>query len=408
MRRKRRLTGLERRGDGYRVRIRIGGKRESVTAATTDRRTAIALIEQRIAELERDAEWERVSAALGQVTKRRMRELFQWFEETHVPALAPGAQASYRDSLRPLRAYFVDTIDNPLADSIEGRHVDDYLAWRRVHWLGAERKLKNTPKATGDTAQPAEKPAPRPVSNRTLAKDRAVLHRVFRLAKKRREVTHNPVTDTEKPKADPRNPVILSDDQFEALLKAIGDRPMLKLYALMLNETGMRCESEVLWLHWGDVSFDGGSITVVSGRGGHWTKSGKGRVVPMTPRLVAALREHFARFRFNVADSPWIFFHQFTGRRFSTGARIASLREGFHAAARRAKLPLEFRQHDLRHRRVTTWLAAEKSPVKVMKALGHSDLKVTMGYYSFVSDDLKSLVESCPTPQHLRETASSA
>jgi integrase len=60
-----------------------------------------------------------------------------------------------------------------------------------------------------------------------------------------------------------------------------------------------------------------------------------------------------------------IFFYQFTGRRFKAGSRIAVLREGFHAAARRAKLPTGFRQHDLRHWRATSWLAAKKSPVKV-------------------------------------------
>jgi len=104
----------------------------------------------------------------------------------------------------------------------------------------------------------------------------------------------------------------------------------------------------------------------------------------MRGRLAAALREHFAQYRFNSAESPWLFFHGFTGRRFKAGTRIASPREGFNAAARRAKLPAEFRQHDLRHRRVTTWLAAGESPVKVKEALGHSDLKTTMGYYRFV------------------------
>jgi hypothetical protein len=77
---------------------------------------------------------------------------------------------------------------------------------------------------------------------------------------------------------------------------------MLKLFALVLNETGMRCESEALWHRWEEeVSFDATKITVVSGRDGHRTKSGKGRVVPMTPRLAAAMREHFARFCFNAA-----------------------------------------------------------------------------------------------------------
>lgn len=34
-------------------------------------------------------------------------------------------------------------------------------------------------------------------------------------------------------------------------------------------------------------------------------------------------------------------------------------------AAERAKLPDDWRKHDLRHRRVTTWLSEGHSPVKV-------------------------------------------
>ena len=57
---------------------------------------------------------------------------------------------------------------------------------------------------------------------------------------------------------------------------------------------------------------------------------------------------------------------------------------GVKAAARRAKLPPSFVLHDLRHTRVTSWLAASESAVLVQQALGHSDLKTTMGYYSHV------------------------
>lgn len=59
----------------------------------------------------------------------------------------------------------------------------------------------------------------------------------------------------------------------------------------------------------------------------------------------------------------------------------------------RANLPTGFRQHDLRHRRVTTWLAQGKSPALVQQAMGHSDVKTTMGYYRFLPEHLRSLVD---------------
>ena len=87
-------------------------------------------------------------------------------------------------------------------------------------------------------------------------------------------------------------------------------------------------------------------------------KSGAGRWVPMTPRLRQAMKEHFARYRFG--GSPWVFHHTLRKRHAEKGARIRGLHRAFRSAAARAKLPPELRQHDLRHRRVTSWLAEGK------------------------------------------------
>jgi len=51
--------------------------------------------------------------------------------------------------------------------------------------------------------------------------------------------------------------------------------------------------------------------------------------------------------------------------------------------------PLDFNQHDLRHRRVTTWLAEGKNPVHVKEAMGHADLATTMGYTHLAKEHLR-------------------
>ncbi|MCH8850234.1 MAG: GNAT family N-acetyltransferase [Chloroflexi bacterium] len=165
----------------------------------------------------------------------------------------------------------------------------DYLNWRRTHSRG--RAV---------------------ASNRTLQKDRATLHAVFAFAEELELREGNPVRRVSVPKADPRDPVILSDDQYERVLSECAERPMLSLYVLVLGETGARCESEALYLRWEDVDFEGGFLRIASGRDGHRTKSGKGRWVPMTPELKDAVREHFARFRFAMyrgEQTPWVFHH---------------------------------------------------------------------------------------------------
>ena len=163
------------------------------------------------------------------------------------------------------------------------------------------------------------------------------------------------------------------------------------------------------YLRWEDVDLDEGFLWIASGRDGHRTKSGKGRWVPMTPKLRAAMRGHFAQFRFapyGGQPTPWVFHHTTTRRQAMGGQRIAVLRRAFENAVERAKLPSELHQHDLRHRRVTTWLAAGADAVKVREAMGHADLRTTMDYTHLVRENLRSLVEPTGRTQSPAATAS--
>jgi len=116
----------------------------------------------------------------------------------------------------------------------------------------------------------------------------------------------------------------------------------------------------------------------------------------MTRRLRDAVRDHFAAHRMQVYGgerSPWIFHHTVNRRRAIVGERIKCLRRGFEGATKRAGLPNDLNQHDLRHRRVTTWLQGGHPILKVRDAMGHSTVRVTEGYLHLVSTDLLSLVE---------------
>lgn len=371
---RRRPGNLERRGDSYRVRLCIGGKRHKFTIPTTDRRLA----ERFAATKARELEEELARKAAGIRTGVTMSELLALFGSQSLPTLSRNTRRTYGDSLKPIRAYFVDVLGDPPVDRLRTADVVAFLSWRRTWRVKGRRK--KAPIA--------------PVSNRTLQKDRAVLHAVMALAARMEFAPSNVVARAEPPKADPRSPVILTTDEYDALLRECGGRPMLALYVTLLGETGLRCESEALWLRWEDVDLDQKFLHVVSGRDGHRVKSGRSRFVPMTGRLVAALKEHFAHFYFG--GSPWVFHHQTTGRHHRRGERIGTMRVALYAAAKRAKLPAHFRPHDLRHRRVTTWLADGQNPVHVKEAMGHSDLRVTMGYTHLAKEHLRALVEERP------------
>ena len=71
----------------------------------------------------------------------------------------------------------------------------------------------------------------------------------------------------------------------------------------------------------------------------------------------------------------------------------------------RAELPAGFLPHDLRHRRITKWLAEGKSAVLVKEAVGHADLRTTMGYTHLAKEHLRSLVVGEPTLDGLVQDA---
>jgi site-specific recombinase XerD len=54
---------------------------------------------------------------------------------------------------------------------------------------------------------------------------------------------------------------------------------------------------------------------------------------------------------------------------------------------------------------VTTWLAAGQDVVLVKEAVGHADLRTTMGYTHLVRENLRSLVEEPSTTNGRRGKA---
>ncbi|HKW10042.1 MAG TPA: hypothetical protein VJO33_06660, partial [Gemmatimonadaceae bacterium] len=214
MPRKKTPGNIERLTDCYRVRLSVGGERHYFTLPTTVRADAVAFAKKKYDELTRSAE---ARARAGIEGVRRISALLTDFEAEALPPLAKGAADAYRDSLKPIRAYFVDVLEDPRLESIQAKHVENYLTWRRLRRGKKPRSGRRAPrKAEQHTA---ESP-PKPVSNRTLAKDRAVLHRLFAFAARRQYVDSNPVARTERPKADKHEPVILNPEQYEKLLDA--------------------------------------------------------------------------------------------------------------------------------------------------------------------------------------------
>lgn len=312
---------IERHGDQWRVTLSVNGTRHRLYLDGD-------MEEGDIQEAAR-TEYDRIrsQAQEGDVQGRTVRssKLLDELEANILPTLAPGTQRSYRDSLKPIRDYFVDNGQDRRVDRIRSGHIRRYLNWRRRKRRGGQG----------------------PLSNRTLAKDRAVLSRLFAYAVKMEWVKGNPAATVEQPKSDGREYVILrrgedgTSPAYENLLEECAkSSDQLHLYALILGETGVRCESEALWIEWNDIDLSGDppAIWITGRRRDHRSKSGKGRWAPVSERLERALRDYMARYRFDGTDSPHLFHHLQDRRRAKRGDRVKSFRRPFDSAAQRAKL----------------------------------------------------------------------
>lgn len=406
---------IEERGDSFRVILRVAGTRHAFTLAGVDRKEAEEWAVRKEAELSEQAKRRALGlpdllpfAGIGAQKCREQAPrgaepapagFLDKYELDKLPELAPNTQKGYAEILERAREFFDARHPGIRVDEVRPGHVREYLTWRKG------RRWRKGKKGAGSVRVEGQ------ASARTVQKERATLRAAFEYAVELELIDHNPAAAVKAPKITKRTPVLLTPEQFEELLRECEGDPMLWLYALTLGETGERCDSEALWTEWEDVRLEDGFLWVESGRNGRRTKSGKGRWVPMTPRLVAAMREHFARFRFATyggSPSPWVFHHVRTRRHAKAGQRITSLRRAFKGAAARAGLPDDLHQHDLRHRRVTTWLAEGRNAVHVKEAVGHADLRTTMDYTHLAREHLRSLIDpapAAPEPERARRPA---
>ena len=172
---------FERRGRGWRWRVCVGGQYHRYTIPTVEQRDAEAWARKKYEELERQA----VRRTDGLPTGLRVSDLIAYYEVERLPRLAPGTQKAYRGSLKLVRSYFLEQLGDPPLDRIRPAHVSDFLDWRRRHRLDGSELLHG----------------------RTVAKDRAVLHRLFDAAVEKEWREGNPVTKVEVEEADRKSVV---------------------------------------------------------------------------------------------------------------------------------------------------------------------------------------------------------
>jgi integrase/recombinase XerD len=181
---------------------------------------------------------------------------------------------------------------------------------------------------------------------------------------KRRDVRE----DLPYPKERHRLPVVLSPDEVQRLIahaKNLYHRTML----LTLYGAGVR-RSELCQLKVRDIDSQRMVLRIEQGKGG------RDREIPLSPTLLAALREYYRWMR------PQTYLFPGTRHGWRADAPITSkvVWEAVHLAARKAGIEKRVTPHTLRHSYATHLLEAGTDLRTIQLLLGHADLSHTTVY----------------------------
>lgn len=188
------------------------------------------------------------------------------------------------------------------------------------------------------------------------------LSRIYTLATDQDLAAVNPCHKVKKLLMDNARTRYLSVEEEERLLEVMTGRiTHLGPIVIIAIDTGLR-RGELLSLEKEQVDFILNVINVKR------TKSGKGRTVPMTPRVSEELKRLCEN-----SDSRYLFGNP------DTGKAITDVKHSFTSAARAAGIE-DFTFHDLRHTFGTRLAASGADVVKIKELMGHSSITTTMRY----------------------------
>jgi integrase len=232
----------------------------------------------------------------------------------------------------------------------------------------------------------------------TITSNVNIVSRLFRYAKKRKLVPHNPVRDLDRddrPGAHRQTePRYLTGEELKTLLAEMSDT--MRPVGAACTYAALRV-SEALGLRWQDVDFKAGMITVVGqlGRDGKtWVPIPKTEASAATLPLLSVLQRELGEHRVRQAQRnlQWVRPDAlvFTTMRGKPQSRRNVLRAVYTAGDNvglngEGVEPIGL--HDLRHSFVAVAFEQGLSAPEVAKLARHANPKVTLGMYAGLTDD---------------------
>jgi integrase/recombinase XerD len=174
--------------------------------------------------------------------------------------------------------------------------------------------------------------------------------------------------DLPYPKRPRRLPIILSPEEVQRLIA--GAQNLFHRTMLMTLYGGGLRRSELLHLKVSDIDSQRMVLRIERGKGGH------DREVPLSPTLLAALREYWRWMR----PQTYLFPGTRNGWRADTPLSPRVIWEAVRLAARQAGIDKHVSPHTLRHSSATHLLEAGADLRTIQVLLGHADLSHTTVY----------------------------
>lgn len=185
----------------------------------------------------------------------------------------------------------------------------------------------------------------------------------------------NPCRKVKKPKLNNQKTGFLSDDELIRLFDTLDKWPnkMSAGFVSFLLYTGLR-RGELFKLTWSDIDMNRETVTL---------KNPKGQIdqtLPLSKKAIEVLKNIPKEF-----NTPWVFYGKDGGQRKEFKGAWLRIKKA-------AKLPEDFRLHDLRHHFASALVSAGKDLYTVQKLLCHKDASTTQRYAHLADKTLRDAV----------------
>ena len=170
-------------------------------------------------------------------------------------------------------------------------------------------------------------------------------------------------------------PTVLSNQEVEKLLQCTPNRKQRTLL-MTLYAAGLRL-AEATHLKIPDIDSQRMQVNVAHGKGA------RQRLVPLSPRLLEALREYWRQYR----PTDYLF----PGKTLDRPYASSSIQKAIKVAARRAGIQKNVHPHVMRHSYATGLLEAGVDLLTISRLLGHKSFMTTMVYLHCRREHLNSV-----------------